>query len=368
MRDDLDPVRALLPGTGVEPGERLRAGDRSSVERVQLRSVGRAGAEVRGTAVVKRFHEAGEGWVRETAALDTLPPEVAPQVLAADRAAGVVVLSDLGDGPTLADVLLGHDRAAAEGALVGWAEALARLHMVARPLGERFAAALTAREGDTHVPRSRVTGELADAARELPERCAVLGVPVPTGAMDELRGLAHRLGGSGVSSLSPVDTCPDDALLLDGRWRLVDFEGAQWRHVTWDLAYLRVPWPTCWCSWRLPDEAAERAVDAYRRAAEPGLPEVAGDAFERDLAAATVGWAMTSVTWFVDGALATDTAHYPDRDAPTRRAAVLHRLALAARSPELPALAELAGLLHAELQGRWGAVDLALAPAFRAGR
>lgn len=364
MRDDLDPVRALLPGTEVEPVERLRAGDRSSVERVRLNG----GADGPCTAVVKRFHHAGEGWVRETAALDTLPPEVAPQVLAADRDARVVVLTDLGDGPTLADALLDDDRDAAHSALDGWAEALARLHTVARPLRDRFAAALAARAGAERVPQSRVTGELTDAARELPERCAVLGVPVPTGAPDELRGLAHRLGGAGASSLSPVDTCPDDALLLDGRWRLVDFEGAQWRHVTWDLAYLRVPWPTCWCSWRLPADAADRAVDAYRRAAAPALPEVGDDAFERDLEAATVGWALTSVAWFVDDALTADTPHYPDRDAPSRRAAVLHRLSLAARSPELPALAELAGLLHAELQGRWGDVELALAPAFRAGR
>jgi hypothetical protein len=44
---------------------------------------------------------------------------------------------------------------------------------------------------------------------------------------------------------------------------------------------------------------------------------------------------------------------------------ITHRLAAAARSTELPALAELAGSLGAALAGRWGDVPLAYAPAFR---
>jgi hypothetical protein len=57
----------------------------------------------------------------------------------------------------------------------------------------------------------------------------------------------------------------------------------------------------------------------------------------------------------------------PDRAliAPTRRAIILYRLDVARRSPELPALAELAGRLREALVARWGDVALALAPAFR---
>ncbi len=115
---------------------------------------------------------------------------------------------------------------------------LARLHSAARPLREQFAAALIERQGEVPVAPSLAWAELTDAANALHDRC----------------------------------TCPDDAVLLDGCYRLVDFEGAQWRHVIWDVAYLRVPWPTCWCSWRLPEDVAERAVDAYRGAAAPTFP------------------------------------------------------------------------------------------------
>ena len=66
-------------------------------------------------------------------------------------------------------------------------------------------------------------------------------------------------GGPGVRALTPSDACPDNNVLRGGDLVLVDFEGAQVRHVAWDVAYLRVPWPSCWCSWRLPEDLAARA-------------------------------------------------------------------------------------------------------------
>ncbi len=76
---------------------------------------------------------------------------------------------------------------------------------------------------------------------------------------------------------------------------IVDFEGAQWRHIAWDLAYLTVPWPTCWCSWRMPSTSSERALERYRNAVEDVLPYVRTARFRSDLAAAALGWAMVSV-------------------------------------------------------------------------
>ena len=46
-------------------------------------------------------------------------------------------------------------------------------------------------------------------------------------------------------ALTPADACPDNNVLIGRRRVLIDFEGAQWRHLAWDVAYLFVPWPTC---------------------------------------------------------------------------------------------------------------------------
>src|SRR5206468_9308469 len=106
------------------------------------------------------------------------------------------------------------------------------------------------------------------------------------------RGLARRLSGYGAAALTPGDTCPDNDVQVADGLVLIDFEDAQWRHVVWDVAYLTVPFPSCWCSWRLPAEVTARAVAAYRSVAGAAFPEVAGPGFERDLEAATFGLAL----------------------------------------------------------------------------
>jgi Phosphotransferase enzyme family len=275
------------------------------------------------------------------------------------------VLDDLGNGASVADALLGEDPGAAETALAGWARAVAELHAATRESRELFRSALAQREGDLPVRESRVSVDLEDAVRVLDRACTGLELRPPAGAFDELRGLAKRLGGSGLAALTPADACPDNNVLTPDGLVLVDFEGAQWRHVAWDVAYLQVPWPSCWCSWRLPDAVAERAVSAYLRAAQADLPETAQAGFGLDVEAAVVGWALVSTSWFIDNALGSDPPLNPDRPTPTRRAMILHRLDRAARTGELTRVGEFAAALAGELRNRWGDVPLALAPAFR---
>jgi hypothetical protein len=361
MTDGLDAARALLPGVRLEAPARLGGNERTTVERV--RATWPDGA--RSTLIVKQYQSAGEGWVRESAALSVIPEHVrAPRLVAAGAAPPVLIIEDLGAGRTVADALLGDDPSAAEAALQAWAQAIAVLHSATRETRDAFRAALGARQGELPVGESRVPTDIDVAVRVLDRECAVLGVRSPSGAVDELRGLAARLSGSGVAALTPADACPDNNVATPNGLVLVDFEGAQWRHIAWDVAYLQVPWPTCWCSWRLPDAVADRAFAAYLQAAAPRIPEVEDEAFARDVEAAVVGWALLSTTWFIDNALGSDPPLNPARPTPTRRAMILHRLDRAARSTELTALAELAGNLAGELRSRWGDVPLAFAPAF----
>jgi hypothetical protein len=163
--------------------------------------------------------------------------------------------------------------------------------------------------------------------------------------------------------MTPADACPDNNVRTDDGLVLIDFEGAQWRHVAWDVAYLAVPWPSCWCSWRIPEDVAEQAIEAYRAAF--AMPDAGAAGFRRDVRAAAVGWACMSVGWFLPRALAEERAVAdPDKPAPNLRASILHRLDLARRSADGPALAELAGRLHHTLTGRWGELTLPYAPAF----
>lgn len=326
---------------------------------------GRGGAHV-GSAggvdhVVKAYPADGTRGVRERAALAALAGAAGtPRLLAESGEPPLVVMTRLPGTESLADVLLGTDPRRAREGLVLWAEAVAELHSASTP-GVRASFAEALGERDPALAATTLADDFATAAGMYGDVLAELGLPPHHAALDELRMLPGSFGTTGARVLSPADTCPDNNLLGPDGMRLLDFEHAELRDRAWDVAYLRAPWPSCWCAWRIPDDAATAAVERYR--------DVAGGSagrsgFLADLDLATLGWQAMTPAWFLPGALATDDGDV-DRGRPTRRSFVLHRLAAVASSPLRPELAELAGSLHAVLVDRWGEVALELAPAFR---
>jgi hypothetical protein len=362
VRDELDEVRAMLPGVRLDDPEPLDGSARSAVWRVRAQWPDSPETSV----IVKCFTDPGEWWMREAAALAITPDDApAARTIAESAYPPIVVMTDVGAGPSVADALLGHDAQDAADAVAQWATAIATLHRSTLGSREQFRAALGQRSGELLLSESRMSATVDEAAHLLEEHCTNLDVSVPPHALRELRDVPRRLNGEGAAALSPDDACPQDNVRLGDRLILVDFEGAQWRHIAWDVAYLSVPWPTCWCSWRMPSDAGERAVERYRATIEAELPYVRDAQFRHDVAAAGVAWQLVSTSWFLSGALGDDPpADDPERPTPTRRAMILHRLDGARRSTDLPALAELAERLRAHLVTRWGEVPLAFAPAF----
>ena len=103
--------------------------DRSHIVRLRLEGDDR-------TVVLKRprehnFGDRARGFDAELAALEFLSPmdtAVAPRLLGADAAAGILLMEDLGPGSSLADSLLAGDRGRAEADLIGYARAVAAMH------------------------------------------------------------------------------------------------------------------------------------------------------------------------------------------------------------------------------------------------
>ncbi|HEY7010393.1 MAG TPA: hypothetical protein VH395_15695 [Jatrophihabitantaceae bacterium] len=362
MRDGLDDARALLPGVRLDHPHTLRSGDRAEVRRAHARR--RDAPDT--TVIVKTFADSGESWAREVAALSCIP-DGAPsaRLIAAGARPPIAVMTDAGDGPSVAQALLGDDPAAATEAVLEWAAAIGTLHRATLGVRDAFRTALRARSGELMLGESRMSLMVDEAAAALDELCLRLDVRVPSGALAELRALPRRLGGE-VGALSPHDACPDNNTRTAQGLVLVDFEGAQWRHVAWDVAYLTVPWPSCWCSWRMPADVVERAVERYRATVEAELPYVRTARFRDDVTAAGVAWTFVSAARSLPSALGDAPPRDPQRPAPSRRALILHRLRQARGCEQLPALAGLAAALRADLVARWGDVPLGLAPAFAA--
>jgi hypothetical protein len=113
---------------------------------------------------------------------------------------------------------------------------------------------------------------------------------------------------SGASGLVAGDTCPDNALYADGQLTLIDFEAAAHRHVAWQAAYLLVPLPTCWCSWALPDQVAQRALAQWRQSGARAISAVAAAFLADDLARAVIAWTFVSLTVLLPRAIAEPAA------------------------------------------------------------
>jgi hypothetical protein len=343
-RDAVLAAASAALGTELTGGEVLGGSDRSLVLRAT------AGDR---PVVLKAPLGSGSGPVRELAALRLLTGVPGAVGLLAESAdPPVLVLEDLGAGPSLADVLLGPDPAAAQAALDGWAGTLGTLQAATAGLGDAFAAQLAELSPLGPPPADSSADTLAETAGTLARHLPRLGVHPAPAALDELRAL----GPAGPGVLTPGDTCPDNNVATGSGYTLLDFEAAEFRHPAWEAAYLRVPWPTCWCSWALPAAVAERALDRWRAAFGP-LP--AG--FEADLDRATLAWAFISTGFFLPRILAgTDDPDEPRR--PLRRAMLQHRLTTA---PGTGPLADLAAETAHALRREYGDHPLALAPAFR---
>ncbi len=365
MQDAVSAAAALLPGVRLELAERLRRTERSEVLRVRAAGPGWPGPE---TLIVKMFPGAGEGWARESAALAAAPAGApVPGLVAAGADPPVVVMTDAGTGRSLADELLGGDAAAAGAAAGRFAAALAQLHLSTRGVRSEFGAQLAARSGGTFAA-SAMPGLVGDAVPALASLCERLGVRVPDRELAALAELPDRLSAAGPAALTLADACPDNNVSTGAGYVLIDFEEAEWRHIAWDAAYLTVPWPSCWCSFRLPAAVTRQALTRYRTAIAGAVPYAGTPAFDHDVALAAAGWALVTASWFLPKALASDPPlHDAAAPLPTRRAAILHRLGEAHGSAVQPVLAGFAGRLRAELARRWGEVPLELAPAFRAG-
>ena len=366
-----------LAGADVETVAVLRDGEVDGA-RNDVRRVG----DGERTYVMKAYVEtSGNPAAREAAGLLIAGRELAPRLLGIAADPPVLLMEDLGDGRALSDLLgIASGASASAGdatdALVGWADTIGRLHRHSLGRREEFVEVLARHGGcggafEDRIEPPEAEDQLVASIEDLQSLTAELALPSSEVAAEQVRALVQPLAEREDSVLSPGDICPDNNRLLPGPDGgggagvvLLDFEFAGFRHPAWDLAYLHVPWPTCWCSWQMPEEAVEQGRRAYAEQIGPDgwiHRDDADDLLDR----AVLAWCLASSAWFLRGAMVDDSpAGGPGGEpAPGRRSLRLRRLAIAGQA-EHPGLSAYAGELRAELVRRWGESELPLAPAY----
>ncbi len=294
-------------------------------------------------------------------------PALGTRLYAADPAVGVVITEDLGAGGCLADRMQGTDRPASEAGLFAYARSLGRLH--AATAGRRAEWRRSSFGTDTQGQEGEGAQWLRENVAPFRAQCAALGVALTTGFEAEVAQVAGALDAPGpFLSFTPGDTCLDNhRFVTEEGLCFFDFEFSGFRHALLDAAYLRAPFPTCWCVSRLPTDLTPRLEEAYRVELVRGCPEAADDArFFPALVSANAYWAITSVSWTLEEALKQDEQW----GLSTVRQRHPLRLAGFAEVSEqfdvLPALAATTRSLEAELRTLWAdGEDMPLYQAFR---
>jgi hypothetical protein len=324
-----------------------------------------------GTVIVKAYPAGDEGassFAAETAGLElAIGSGFTPDLLAIEPPRRTVVMSDLGTGGSLADVLLGTSAAAARSAMLSWADACGALAAAVgqqRPLFDAAHARYLAGRSD-----ERHGAGLPGRVRAAAAQAATIGVAAPAGLDADVVAVVAAITADRHAVFSPGDICPDNNLLTEAGVRFLDFEEAGFHSAFLDAAYIRMPFSTCWCVFRLPSDLTAAAESAYRAQVSLTVPELADDEiWARGLRLAVAAWTLSSTTWLLRRALAADVPMNPDAESPLARQLVRYRWqALAAdleAAAELPAVAELMRALVAATAA-WHAPELPTYPAFR---
>jgi hypothetical protein len=246
------------------------------------------------------------GLIREwsaTAFIDACAPGRghSPALLGGDVARGLIVFEDLGTGlRSLDHVLLEGPAAEAERALTHYATALGRLHADTVACAEGHRARFQSIFGGGE-PSGSMWSSMEDSVSAIARK---LGGTPPA---RELAQLSARLDDPGWQSLTHGDPCPDNALIVDDRIRLVDYEFARPAHALLDGIYWRIGFPTCWCAGRIPDDVARRVDRAYRAEIVRAMPAACDEAaYRTEIAHVAAIWLIRSLSWRLDRALEED--------------------------------------------------------------
>jgi hypothetical protein len=329
------------------------------------------------TLVVKRYEAATptESFVREAVSYQlftalTAEERMCPELYAHDSAAGVIVIEDLGRAPTLADKLLGDDARSAERALLSWARSLGRLHATTAGREADFDA-LMRRLSAARVKGDPLAVKGPAAIERLPQLLEdALGVQTPAHVFERAERTRWLLATSRHRAFSPSDLCPDNNLITSRGVRFLDFEGGCVRNIMLDAAYLRVPFPSCWCAFALPAGMTDAMFAAWRAEVRVMWPDLADDSVVLPrMLDAQLFWVWASTFWFLprpgeqDGPI---DSHLPSPRRSVALAARWRHLSEEARRAGAEPIAEHANAVVDALSKKFGPdLTLPMYPAFR---
>lgn len=244
-----------------------------------------------------------------------------PHLIAYDAAERVIVLSDLGTGRSMTDLLGSADRSATEHAVSAWGQALGRMHAATLGGEGDFAALLRQNSGrDT-------TDVLAHQARSAVDVCGqvfdeYLSSAAPQVIVDLLDEACALFTDGDHRAFSPSDVGPENIMINADGVQFMDYEWGGFRDPSLDVAYALVTLGPHLSSARAVDRGDLEAalIEAWRSEVRAIWPALQRDAeLHRRVLTARAIWVWLSTVWMLPvetpgtGESATDAAATADQ-------------------------------------------------------
>lgn len=239
-----------------------------------------------------------------------------PTLLGYDTEKRLIIISDSGDGETLADALERADAEEHVTILRNLGTALGKMHVGTSDEEDAFNVLFhrmtRSRTGAAKVQQLR-DRLLAHRIRLGVDIVARSGIEVPHEVEATAANVRSRLLRGGMRAFTPFDLAPDNIIYADGKHHFLDYEWAGFRDVSFDVAFVVARFPMFLAAQPFSAEATQAFIDAWVAEVKSRWPGVEhADTLRARITGAMIGWAMSSVTALdpqtVAGLLADDAA------------------------------------------------------------
>jgi len=216
-----------------------------------------------------------------------------PRLLASDREGNLIVLEDLGEHPSVEDLLFGNDQGKAEKGLEAIGRFLGQLQAAACDRGDDFSAIQS---------RLRAVSPLSDSTMDLREQSGVfqdclerLQISPATGFWEALENLERSIHSPGpFYTFIHADAGPHNFLYINGSVQLLDYEFGTFHNGLLDVVSARLGFPHTAKVQNVPFETARQLERAYQRELAHVIPQITDNRlFEQGIADACAHWALS---------------------------------------------------------------------------
>lgn len=229
--------------------------------------------------------------------------QFAPSLIATDEASGLIIISDMGEHPSLVEILEGNDPQMAENAVIQAAKSLGNMHAASIGHAERYWQFV--KEHDYVPPLVDGNADLRKYLFMVKPMFEETGVEATPEFWDEFNAVETRLQAEvPFYGFTHFDLGPHNMLALDDSVRLMDFEIAKFGHVLIDAVDPRMNFSSCTGCLRIPGALVEKWERAHREALAERCPAATDDIlYFPAMVDACAHWAIQKTGGFYGGYL-----------------------------------------------------------------